>query len=77
MQLKKVRNVFVILVMTIMIIFGGNQQVFGVQGGGVSDVLDSTLALWVVNYLQGEVTLDEIEINQYDIDKLNEQKEIE
>ena len=55
--------------MTIMIIFGGNQQVFGVQGGGVSDVLDSTLALWVVNYLQGEVTLDEIEINQYDIDK--------
>ena len=74
--MKKVRNVFIILVMTMMIIFGGNQQVFGVQGGGVSDVLDSTLALWVVNYLQGEVTLDEIEINQYDIDKLNEQKEI-
>ena len=75
-QLKKVRNVFIILVMTMMIILWGNKQVFGAVIDEPDDVFDTALTLLLVNYLRGDGTINETNIDQYDIDTLNRNKEL-
>ena len=72
--MKKVRNVFVILVMTMMIILGGNQQVFGTV---LENIVNQELAVLITAYMSGDKeNYNKTNLKQYDVDSLNESKEI-